>query len=183
MDKALVANILIIVLEIMGLYFARSRVWMMLVLYTQLSNLITLVSSVCFIISRDAAITTALRYLSTVMLTMTVLITLFVLVPLGAGFRNMMLSEHGLFHHTLCPAVSITSYMLWEPHSSLWGLPIAVTAIYGVVLLWLNYTRKVEGPYPFFMVHKQSVKATVLWMAALILLMTSFSFGIRFLAK
>ena len=183
MDKALIANIIVIVLEMMGFYISRSRGWMMLAFYTQLSNIVTLISSVLFIISRGAAVTVTLRYLSTVMLTMTVLVTLFVLVPMGAGFVRMMLSGNGLFHHTLCPLVSITSYILWEQHSSMWGIPVAVTFIYGVAMLYLNHTGTVDGPYPFLRVHEQSMKATVIWMAVLTVLISLLSYGIVCLAK
>ena len=101
MDKALIANIIIIILELITFYSCRSHWLEVFEFYTQLSNIVTLVSSVCFVISRDAVITIRLRYLSTVMLVMTVLITLFVLVPMGAGFVRMMLSGNGLYHHTL----------------------------------------------------------------------------------
>ncbi len=175
MDIVLIANIVIIVLEIIGFYFSYSRGLELFIFYTQLSNIITLISSVCFIFSRNAMIAITLRYLSTVMLTMTVLITLFVLIPMGAGFKNMMLSGSGLFHHFLSPLISITSYFLWEQHSSLWGVPVAVTVVYGIVLLYLNYIRVVEGPYPFFRVHKMKVKNIVLWMAALVALITLLS--------
>ena len=156
---------------------------MMLVFYTQLSNLVTMVSSVCYLINSDAAFTLAMRYLSTVMLAMTVLVTLFVLVPAGAGFVNMMLSGNGLFHHTLCPAISITSYMLWEQHSSLWIIPVIVTFVYGIAMLYLNHAEIVEGPYPFFRVHQQSVKATVIWMAALTVLIGVLSLGVAYAAN
>ncbi|MCR5233846.1 MAG: hypothetical protein K6E53_08050 [Lachnospiraceae bacterium] len=178
MEIVLIANILIIVLEIMGFSNSFSRGIKVLIFYTQLSNIITMISSVCFIINRYAVFTTILRYLSTVMLTMTVLITVFVLVPSGAGFKNMMLSDNGLFHHTLCPAISITSYILWEQHSRMWGIPVAVTAVYGIVLLYLNYIEKVDGPYPFFRVHNMKAAVTAAWMVALIVLITGLSWGI-----
>ncbi len=183
METVLIANIVIIVLEILGFHFSRSRGLELFIFYTQLSNIITLISSVCFVINRDAAVTTALRYLSTVMLTMTVLITLTVLVPTGAGFKRMMLSGCGLFHHTLCPAISITSYILWERHSSMWGIPVAVTAVYGIVLIYLNYIGKVDGPYPFFRVRKQKPAVTVAWMAALLVLITVLSKGMVFMLQ
>ena len=138
MDKALIANIVIIILEVISFYLCRSRGLGMLVFYTQLSNLVTLVSSVCFVISRGAVFTVTMRYLSTVMLTMTVLITLFVLIPMGAGFVRMMLSGSGLYHHTLCPLISIASYLLWEQHSSAWAIPVTVTFVYGMIILYLN---------------------------------------------
>ena len=183
MDKALTANIIIIILELIIFYTCRSHRLEVMVFYTQLSNLVTLISSVCFVISRDAAITIILRYLSTVMLVMTVLVTLFVLVPMGAGFIRMMLSGNGLFHHTLCPLISITSYFLWEQHSSYWLIPVVVTLVYGLVILLLNHARIVEGPYPFFRVHEQSAKATVIWMVALTVLIAILSLGVMHFAK
>ena len=178
MDKVFIANKLIIILEIIGIITCRSSGFEMLIFYTQLSNLVTLISSVCLIFSRGSAVTVTLRYLSTVMLAMTVLITLFVLVPMGMGFVNMMLSGMGLFHHTLCPLISITSYILWEEHSSMWGVPVAVTFVYGVVMLCLNYTGTIDGPYPFLRVRKQSVRATLIWIAALMFLIAALSYGV-----
>ncbi len=183
MDKALIANIIVIILELAGFNVSRSRGLMMLVFYTQLSNIVTLISSVCYLINSGSAFTITMRYLSTVMLVMTVLVTLFVLVPSGAGFTRMMLSGNGLFHHTLCPAVSITSYMLWERHSSMWMIPVAVTLVYGIVLLYLNHAETVDGPYPFFRVHQQSVRTTVIWMTVLLILIAAFSLGVAFIAK
>ena len=183
MDKALIANIIIIILELISFYMCRSHWLELLVFYTQLSNFVTLISSVCFVISRDAEVTITLRYLSTVMLVMTVLVTLAVLVPAGAGFVRMMLSGNGLFHHTLCPLISITSYFLWEQHSSAWMIPVAVTFVYGAVLLYLNYARIIEGPYPFFRVYKQSIKATVIWMTVLIVLAAILSLGVMHIAN
>lgn len=182
MDKALTANIILIILEIIGIYVSRSHGLILLIFYTQLSNIVTLVSSICYVISSDAAVTITLRYLSTVMLTMTVLITLFVLIPAGFGFADMMLSGSGLYHHTLCPLISIASYVLWEQHSLCWPIPAGVTFLYGIIMLTLNYKGVIEGPYPFFEVHKQSVKATVIWMTALTVLITALSKGITLIA-
>ncbi len=109
------------------------------------------------------------------MLTMTFLITLCVLVPMGGGFKTLMLSGNGLYHHTLCPIISVLTYILWEPHSNLWLLPVAVTTIYGLVMLYLNWKQVFDGPYPFFRVHNQSLTATVLWMLGLIAFMGSIS--------
>ena len=183
MKAALIANIILIALEIISFSFGHGRLWKRMVFYTQLSNMVTLISSVSYVISSDSALTVTLRYLSTVMLTMTVLVTLCVLVPAGAGFVRMMLSGNGLFHHTICPAISITSYILWEQHSSMWLLPVLVTFAYGMVMLYLNYAKLIEGPYPFFRIYDQSKKATVIWMAALTVIITLISLAITFVAK
>ena len=88
------ANILIIILELLGFRVSiGDRKWKIFAYYTQISNLITLVSSVVYVITGGAA---WLRYTSACMLTMTFAVTLFILVPFGGGFRRLMLSGNGL---------------------------------------------------------------------------------------
>ncbi len=178
------ANCLVIVLELIGLYISISeRHWTIFAYYTQISNLITLVSSVCLLALGSGAFTGGLRYLSTCMLTMTFLITLFVLVPMGGGFRKLMLSGNGLYHHTLCPLISAASYILWEEHNSVILLPVIITLVYGVTMLVMNYRYLFDGPYPFFRVHNQSRTATVMWTAVLIIIIAAISCGISAVAK
>lgn len=81
------------------------------------------------------------------MLAMTFLITAFVLVPMGGGLKKLMFSGNGLYHHTLCPVLSVLSYLLWEPHASIWLLPVAVTFLYGIIMLIMNVKEKFDGPY------------------------------------
>ena len=97
------ANILIIILEILGLRVSiGDRKWKIFAYYTQISNLITIVSSIVYVFTGGPA---WLRYTSACMLTMTFAVTLFILVPFGGGFRRLMLSGNGLYHHTLCPVL------------------------------------------------------------------------------
>ncbi|MBQ3292496.1 MAG: hypothetical protein IJH43_09090 [Mogibacterium sp.] len=172
-------NIAVIILEIIGLWISISdRKWAIFAYYTQISNIITLVSSIVFVMAGSSGISVILRYLSSCMLTMTFLITLFVLVPMGAGFKRMMLSGNGLYHHTLCPILSVTSYILLEGHSHLWMLPTILTFIYGITMLAMNAKGRFDGPYPFFRVHEQSKAATVIWMAVLTGVIAMISIGI-----
>lgn len=177
------ANCIVVILEITGLYISISaRHLGVFAYYTQLSNMVTLVSSLLFLLAGDGPFVSTVRYLSTCMLTMTFLITLFVLVPMGAGFRKMMLSGNGLYHHTLCPLISVTSYILWEQHGTVLAVPVVLTFIYGVIMLVLNGMRKYDGPYPFFRVHDQSKAATVLWIAVLTGTITAVSLLIAYTA-
>lgn len=179
---ATLANVAVIFLEILGLRISiSSRGWQIFAYYTQTSNLITLASSVAFLLVGASA--APLRHLSSCMLAMTFLVTLFILVPMGGGFKNLMLLGNGLYHHTLCPIVSIASYVLWEPHGGSWLLPAAVTTVYGLTMLYLNWKRSFDGPYPFFRVHEQSVAASIGWTLALIALITVISLGMSWIAR
>lgn len=163
---AIAANIIIVILEAVGLTLsARRRGWKLLVFYTQLSNIAALLSSVLFLLTGGRA--AGPRYVSSCMLVMTFLVTVGVLIPMGADFKKMMLTSSGLYHHTLCPILSVASYLLWEPHAGPWPVPVILTFAYGMLMLWLNWRGKVDGPYPFFKVRQQSAPATVAWMAAL----------------
>ena len=177
-------NIAVIILEIIGLRISTSeRKWKIFAYYTQISNIITLVSSFVLVAARSNELSAVLRYLSSCMLTMTFMITLFVLVPMGGGFRKLMLSGNGLYHHTLCPILSVTSYIMWEQHSSLWILPTVLTFIYGIIMLVMNGKGLFDGPYPFFRVRNQSKLATVVWMVVLIGIIAAISIGIGKVAK
>ena len=183
MSLSAFANIAVICFEAIGLGISiPRRHWQVLAYYTQLSNIAALISSVAFIGWGEVYPVTVLRYISTCMLTMTFLITLFVLVPMGGGFKRLMLSGNGLYHHTICPAISVASYILLEQHTSPWIIPVIITFIYGVVMLLMNYYRKFDGPYPFFRVHNQSRTATFIWMVVLIAVITVISLGVSFIA-
>lgn len=175
------ANILIIILELLGFRISISdRKWRIFAYYTQISNLITLVSSVVFLVTDSVP---WLRYTSACMLTMTFLVTACILAPLGGGYRNLMLSGNGLYHHTLCPVLSIVSYVLWEPHSSAWVIPVVITFLYGITMLIMNWKGRFDGPYPFFRVNHQSRQATVLWTAALTGMISLISLAILWLTR
>ena len=170
------ANCIVILLEAIGLSISISdRGLKILAYYTQISNIITLLSSIFLLALGSGVFTCGFRYLSSCMLTMTFLITLCVLVPMGGGFRKLMLSGNGLYHHTLCPIISVASYIFWEDHNSVIAAPVLITFVYGITMI--------NGPYPFFRVHKQSKEATLMWIAALITIIAMISRAIQLLAK
>ncbi len=176
-------NLIVICLETTGLYISVSaRKQEVFAYYTQLANMVTLVSSVLATLFGFTALTVLLRYLSTCMLVMTFLITLFVLVPMGGGFRKLMLSGNCLYHHTLCPIISVYSYVLFEQHCGYWWLPAVLTLAYGLIMLYMNRIEKYDGPYPFFRVNHQSETATVLWVIVLLIIISAISAGVAGIA-
>ena len=172
MKTALILNIVIIVLECIGLSISvSSRKWGIFIFYTQISNLITLISSVLFVTLGQIPFVAVMRYLSCSMLTLTFLVTALYLVPIGGG-KGLLISGNGLYHHTLCPVISAVSYLLFEETVSDFRmilLPLAITFIYGVIMLVMNAKGKVEGPYPFFEVHRMPAMKIFMWMAGLLI--------------
>ena len=184
MALARILCVIVLLLEARGLSLSVSdRKWWILVFYTQLSNLVTTVSALLLVVLGQPMWVTTLRYLSTCLLAMTFFVTTCVLIPMGGDPKKLLWSGNGLYHHVLCPIISSMSYFFAEQHSGMIWLPVAVTLAYGLVMLYLNGIRKVDGPYLFFRVHNQTTMATVLWMVVLITVMSGISGGIWAIAR
>ena len=184
MNLARILCLVILLLEARGLSLSVSdRRWRVLVFYTQLSNLITTVSAMLLVGLGQPPWVTTLRYLSTCMLVMTFFVTTCVLIPMGGDPKKLLWSGNGLYHHVLCPILSTISYTFVERHSDIIWLPVIITLIYGLIMLYLNWIRKVDGPYPFFRVHNQTALATVLWMVVLMAVMAGISAGVWAMAR
>ena len=175
----------VLALEAAGLSISiSSRKWMVLIFYTQISNMMAAVSALSLAVFGQPEWVTIQRYLSTCMLVMTFLVTTCVLIPMGGNPKQLLWSGNGIYHHVLCPIISTMSYCLVEKHCGfdmVW-LPVLVTLIYGLIMLWLNAVRKADGPYPFFRVHNQSVRATVIWVLVLLLVIGLISIAVCFVA-
>lgn len=176
-NAALWANVLMVLLVLAGFWRAIPESgWLMVVYYTHLSNAVALVSGVLLVVAlaREAVVpgwVRSLRYVATCMLVLTFLVSLFVLVPLGSSFVGMFFQGSGLFHHLLCPTVSLISYLVLEDKTTLrrpWVLMVAVTLSYGLTFLLLNTWNVYLGPYPFLEVHNQSWVETVVWFLVLV---------------
>ena len=171
MMPARIMCLIIVVLEARGLFLSiGDRRWKVFAFYTQLSNIVTAISAVFVLVFGETPFTILLRYLSSCMLLMTFFVTSCILVPMGGDPKLLLFSGNGLYHHLIIPIVSIGSYLLIEGHiqsPTAILFPTALTFLYGMIMLWVNYKDIFDGPYPFFRVKNQSVAATVLWMSVL----------------
>lgn len=179
-NKTIYILYVIIILELIGFFFSISeRGVKIFAYYTQISNIITIISAAALLISykkgRSAKWVMALRYASSCMLMLTAIITIFVLAPSGeCSLGKLLFSplENGLYHHLLCPLLSITSYVTFEAHmGDKKGIfiPVVATILYGTTLVILNITHLFYGPYPFFKVYEQTVGTSIAWFSSIIL--------------
>ena len=181
---AIILNIIILILEARGLFISFSaRKLGNFIFYTQLSNMVCALSCLVYLLFNGYWVT-GLRYIATVGLIMTFLVTTCVLIPMGGDPRDLLLEGNGFYHHVACPILTVISYVFFEAHAgSNMILPsVLLTFIYGVTMMYLNYIRRVDGPYPFFRVHNQSVLASVIWFIVLLILIWTLSFGVYALA-
>lgn len=178
---ARVLNLVIVIFEIVAFIKSlKGRSFKnILIYYTQISNFIAFISSIMLVVLGMRYYVEVIRYLSVCMLIMTFLVTACILVPMTRfkKAKELLFSGSGLFHHLLIPVISTLTYLFLEKKVSLsWiVLPVAITLIYGLVMLYLNYTKKVEGPYPFFMIRSMGGKLTTIWMAALLVVVSIIS--------
>lgn len=180
---ALILSLIICVLEVVGLALAVKRDGVLHIdYYTQQSNILSFVA--CAVMAyylwrklqrpKTAVPHWAilLKYASVVSLTITLLVVLFILIPMAVpamGFwgaaGSMLLSTSMTYTHTLCPILALVLFLYFERHEFggrkdvLWGL--APTGFYAVLALLMNILKWWHGPYPFLFVYEQPLWQTI----------------------
>lgn len=176
--------LLIIVFEIWGITGVdKKHLLKSMIYYTQLSNVAALISAVLLLCFGPAEWIAVFRYLSVCLLIMTCLVTVFVLQPLLHDSYLLLWSRTGFFLHLVCPFLNTLSYVFLETHAK--GsvfLPPAATLLYGVIMLYMNYIEKVDGPYPFLRIRHQTKTATVIWIIVLLATMGAISSAVALFA-
>lgn len=97
------------------------------------------------------------KYMAAAVLSVTFIVVLAVLSPMRGeginGWLYMLFNKDFTFLHTLCPILTILSFVLFEkePHLNTKSAFTATipTLIYAIVLIILNIVGAFDGPYPF----------------------------------
>lgn len=164
---ALILNAIIFLLEVLAFgYTILNSHKIQIEYYTNDSNLITLFSSLLFIIlyRKKIELVKDLRFLSTILLTITFLVVIFILCPMyNFNYKLLMFTNTFLVFHTICPILSFISYVFFEEGSKNKYLGLIFTIAYTIVLIMLNILDLVVGPYPFLEVKKQSLLMISIW--------------------
>lgn len=164
---ALILNVIILLLEVLAFgYTILNSHKIQIEYYTNDSNLITLFSSLLFIIlyRKKIELVKDLRFLSTILLTITFLVVIFILCPMyNFNYKLLMFTNTFLVFHTICPILSFISYVFFEEGSKNKYLGLIFTIAYAIVLIMLNILDLVVGPYPFLEVKKQSLLMISIW--------------------
>ena len=185
---AICFTILLIVLELIGFVITiKNNHRVDFAYYTEDSNCLSLIAS-CFtlfyLFQKDVPKPVQiLKFMSVVGLSLTFLVVLFILIPMyDFNFKWFLLEGDLLYFHLLCPIVAFISFVFFEEHhfekkDCLYaGL---FTVIYSIILIVLNIIGVVEGPYPFLMVRKQSIFASILWGVLILGISYGIPFGIK----
>ena len=181
---AVILNYVLIAFEVLGFVIAyRIGEQLSPAYYTEDSNLICLIASLMYVINYHRGKATnktihLFRFIATLNLILTFFVTLFLLSE-QYGLYEIMIKNEFIFFHTLCPIISLVSYMFFEKYRShktdiMIKAPI-LTFIYGTVMYLLNITKLYYGPYDFMKVYERSITAslvTVLGMTVAMVVIT-----------
>ena len=179
---SIIFNILIIIFEIIGLiitYKNNNRIG--IEYYTEDSNIIALITTTIFLIyllinKEIPKYLKQLKYISTICLTVTLLVVLFILAPMyNYNYYFLLFRNELLYHHLICPILCIITFIYFDEIET-YNLKdnitsLSLTIIYGIILIILNLLKIVDGPYPFLKINNQPIELTILW-AIIILAMT-----------
>lgn len=181
---ARIFNLIIVILELVSYSKSlKNRQFLKgFVFYTQISNFLTLISSLLLVIFGQLYYVEVFRLMTVTMMCMTFFVTAFILVPMSGKVKELLFSGTGLYHHLIIPILTTSSYIFAEDRASYaWIiLPALFTLVYGLVMVHLNSIGKVDGPYPFFKIKKQGMKKTVIWMAALFAVVSIISAAVSY---
>ena len=170
---SLLLNLLIIIFEVRALIMNLHTNGLLIEYYTIDSNMLALVSSViyCVHLLLDEKLPRWLevfKYMTTICLTITFLVVLFILAPMyDFNYKYFVLDGAFVYQHLLCPILAVVTFLFFDTLHRFdirdYIRGIYITVIYAVVLVILNITGVVTGPYPFLKVKEQSVIASILW--------------------
>ena len=144
--------------------------------YTIDSNIFLLLSAILYLIKRKDApeIVQLAKYSSTLSVSITFLVVVFVLYPIyNINFDFLFLTGPNPLMHVACPLIALLSFLFFEENDLENSLKnnlrsLYFTILYAIILIGLNISREVTGPYPFLKVYEQSVSMSVLWILAIL---------------
>lgn len=196
MQLSIFANIALVLLELIVFnveYQADGN--NIFIYYTNDSNLLALVSGILYLLFGMVAVSRnrtqgiisswmvkkytgmipmavrLLRFTATSCLMVTFMVVLTVLGP-EKGYHHEFLEETRFITHFMGPMISFGSFCFLENEVRLPKyapkIVLGVTALYAVVLIILNVTGKVYGPYSFLHVLEHPIYVSVFWSIVII---------------
>lgn len=177
--SSIIINTLIIIFELIGFFVTyKNNNSILIEFYTEESNLLLMFTSLIFIYylirkKRCPKWLSILKYISTTCVTITLLVVIFVLIPMSHfDFISLLFKNTMLYHHTICPLLGIITFLFFDDLGKFdnndvkYG--ISLTIVYAIVMIILNIIGKIEGPYPFLMVMKQSIIESIVWIVVIL---------------
>lgn len=192
-NKAIIINITIIILEIIGLILSIiENKRLLLEYYTIDSNILALISSILFLIDsfkykrKITGKTKILKYTTCVSLALTMFMVLFILVPFSSFNTDLLFKGAMPIHHIICPILTVISFLFYEKYKFDENDKFQVlffTFVYGSILIVLNLLGLILGPYPFLLVKTNPIIISIISLITIFLITYSFGLLLQKLKK
>ncbi len=180
---AILCNSVMIIFTCVGLYMSIQESDIFLH-FTNDINILLLVSNIVYIltllIKKDVAfIGLLLRYMATACLVLIFIATFYLASTIETtyveGLKFYLTNKSYLFFNLLNPIISVVSFTRFEGDRRLNKkktiyLAMLPTLLYGIVLVILNLTNTVVGPYPFLMVNANAPLVSIICMIVILVL-------------
>ncbi len=180
---AILCNSVMIIFTCVGLYMSIQESDIFLH-FTNDINILLLVSNIVYIltllIKKDVAfIGLLLRYMATACLILTFIAIFYLASTIETtyveGLKYYLTNKSFLFFNLLNPIISVVSFTRFEGDRRLNKkktiyLAMLPTLLYGIVLVILNLTNTVVGPYPFLMVNANTPLVSIICMIVILVL-------------
>ncbi len=179
-DISIVINIIIVIFEFFAIFQSFKHGRILVEYYTIDSNILACLSSIIYLlyVLRDEEVSEfakILKYISTVCLAVTLIVVLVVLAPMmNFNFKMLLLDGNMLFHHLLCPILAIVTFLFYDDIKKYdkkdVEYPLCITLLYAFILILLNLSFKVDGPYPFLRIYKQTISTAIGWVSLIFIM-------------
>ena len=169
-------NILIIILEVIGLVLSvgmlKEKVFLY---YTQDSNIFLLVASLLYLINynkKENKLISVMKYGATLSVLVTFLVVIFVLGPTkDLTYKWLLFDGANLYYHILCPIIAFITFIFFDK-VHIGGIKdniyaMVFTFVYGIILIILNIAKVVDGPYPFLHLYANPIYISIIWIIIL----------------
>ncbi len=180
---AILCNSVMIIFTCVGLYMSIQESDIFLH-FTNDINILLSVSNIVYIltllIKKDVAfIGLLLRYMATACLVLIFIATFYLASTIETnyveGLKFYLTDKSFLFFNLLNPIISVVSFTRFEGDRRLNKkktiyLAMLPTLLYGIVLVILNLTNTVVGPYPFLMVNANAPLVSIICMIVILVL-------------
>ena len=186
-------NILLIVLEIIGIIYILGKYKLNLFMYYTIdSNILLLFASISYLIclftGKNNKFIHFLKFSATVSAAITFVVVLSILSWVSnISLYNLLIKDAMLYHHILCPLIAAISFVFFENYNSkmdryeLKGL--IFTVLYAMIIIVLNIIKVISGPYPFLMVYNQSIIVSIIWFVIMTCITYTVSLTIKVLSE
>lgn len=168
-------NIIIIIVEIIGLILCYKELGInSFIYYTLLSNLFLLISCILYLFKNKikSRVVDIMKFGSTLSVTVTFLVVLFILGPnKDLTYHFLLLEGANFFYHLVCPVLGIITFLFFDDvkisgFKDVLGA-FVFTVLYSIVILTLNIFKVIVGPYPFLRVYENPLFVSLLWIVIL----------------